>query len=67
MAFLTMFLGGAGVHARALAITFVLQIEPSRGVERARACPLVLSLMYPSRTRAVLPVLKTHNVDRRCD
>jgi hypothetical protein len=33
----------------------------SRRVGRARACPRVLLLMYPSRTRGLLPVLKTCN------
>ena len=29
--------------------------------ERARACPTVLDLVYPSRTRGLLPVLTTEN------
>jgi hypothetical protein len=53
------FRGGTGGHRRALAITFLLQIVPSRRVSRARACPLVRGLMYPSRTRGVLSVLET--------
>jgi hypothetical protein len=34
-----------------LLITLLLQIAPSRRVGRARACPRVPRLMYPSRTR----------------
>jgi len=33
----------------------------SRCVASVRACPRVLSLMYPSRTRALFTVLKTSN------
>lgn len=40
-------------------VLIVLQIGPSRCVSRARACPRVLALMYPSRTRGPLSVLKT--------
>jgi hypothetical protein len=46
-----MFRGGTGVHGRALAVTFFLQIATSRGVLHARGCPRVPNLMYPSRTR----------------
>jgi hypothetical protein len=53
------FRDGTGGHGRALAITFFLQIEPSRRVSRARACPRVAKLMYPSRTRAALSVQQT--------
>jgi hypothetical protein len=55
------FRGGTGVHSRASAITFFLQIGNLRCVCRALACPRVPKLMYPSRTRSVLSVLKTHN------
>ncbi len=55
------FRGGTGGHDRALAITFLLQNEPSGRVGRARACPRVLDLMYPSRTRAALSKCKTGN------
>jgi hypothetical protein len=48
MAFLTM-------------IAFVLQIGASRRVARAHSCPDLLSLVYPSRTRGVLSVLKMSN------
>jgi hypothetical protein len=48
---------GTGGHGRALAITFLLQIGPLRRVGRARPCPRVLGLMYPSRTRGLLSVL----------
>jgi hypothetical protein len=59
--------GGTGVHGRASAGTLFLQIKPLSCVSGARACPLVLNLMYLSRTRALLSVFKTHNVDRRYD
>jgi hypothetical protein len=55
------FPGGTGGHGRPLAITFLLQIAPSRRVWRARACPRVTRLMYPSRTRGSLSVCKTSN------
>jgi hypothetical protein len=58
MSFLTI-AGGTRGHGRALAITFFLQIGPSRYVQHARACPRVPELMYPSRTRGVLSVCKT--------
>ena len=50
------FVGGTGGHGRALAITFLLQIAPSQRVSRARACPPVPRLMYPSRTRGLSTV-----------
>jgi hypothetical protein len=53
------FWGGNGVHARSLATTFVLQIGPSSRVSDARVCPRVLKLVYPSRTRGTLSVIKT--------
>ena len=40
---------------------FLLQISPSRRVGRVRACPPVLDLMYPSRTRDALSIFQTHN------
>ena len=40
---------------------FFLEIDPSSRVGRARACPRVPDLMYPSRTRGVLSVYKTDN------
>src|SRR5215210_2649282 len=55
------FRGGTGVRARAFVGTFVLQIGASRCVTRARACPHVLWLMYPSRTRGVLADRETSN------
>ena len=57
--------GGAGGHRRALAITFLLQIELLPRVDRARACTRVPTLMYPSRTRDALPVLVTENARTR--
>ena len=54
MAFLTMF--AVRVHARSLASTFVLQIGSFAACRSARACPAVLALVYPSRTRAALSV-----------
>ena len=54
--------GGIGVRARSFVVTFVLQIRSSSRVWRARACPHVHRLMYPSRTRDVLSVLKTDYV-----
>jgi hypothetical protein len=57
MAFLTMEVLGRYWRARpGQAITFFLQIVPSRCVARARACPRVLKLMYPSRTRELSTV-----------
>src|SRR5439155_12496602 len=55
------FWGGNAVHARALATVFVLQICASRCDRRARACPGVHELVYPSRTREALPLRKTDN------
>ena len=55
------FRGGNRVHARSLAATFVLQIRRWQCVASARTCPLVLSLLYPSRTRGVLSVRTTNN------
>jgi hypothetical protein len=55
------FWGGNGGHGRALAATIFLQIASSRCVLSVRACPRVPDLMYPSRTRGVLSVLKTVN------
>ncbi len=40
-----------------------LQIASSERVDDVPSCPRVLGLVYPSRTRALLPVLKTHNRD----
>jgi hypothetical protein len=40
-------------------ITFFLQISASGCVTRARACPRVPNLMYPSRTRAAFAVCET--------
>jgi hypothetical protein len=40
---------------------FFLQIGSLMCVADARACPRVLSLMYPSRTRAAFSVLKTRD------
>ncbi len=53
-----MVLAGTAGH---FATTFVLQIEPSRRVGSARACPRVLNLTYPPRTRASLSVCQTIN------
>jgi hypothetical protein len=55
------FSGGTGGHGRALAITFLLQIVPSGRGWRARACPRVHRLMYPSRTRDALSICETGN------
>ena len=55
------FRGGTVVHARSRASTFRLQIEALGCVSSARACPSVLDLMYPSRTRGLLSVLTTDN------
>ena len=52
---------GNRVHGRSFARTLVLQIRRYECVGSAHACPAVLSLMYPSRTREPLSVLKTHN------
>jgi hypothetical protein len=51
--------GGNGVHVRSSAYTFVQQISGLWCVGSARGCPIMLSLMYPPRTRAALPVLTT--------
>jgi hypothetical protein len=51
--------GGICGHERAFAVTFFLQIRHSECVERDRACPRVLDLMYPSRTRGALSVYET--------
>jgi hypothetical protein len=48
--------GGTGVHDRVFTGTFVLQVWPSECVGDVRACPRVLNLMYPSRTRGALSV-----------
>jgi hypothetical protein len=58
------FTGGTGGHGRPLAITFLLEIGPSRRVSCARECPRVPRLMYPSRTRGALSVFKTHDGTR---
>jgi hypothetical protein len=42
-----------------------MQIRHYECVSSARACPAVLSLMYPSRTREPLSVLK-HTTDPDC-
>jgi hypothetical protein len=55
------FWGGIGGHGRAFAITFLLQIVPSWRAYRARACPGVPRLLYLSRTRAMLSVIRTDN------
>src|SRR4029450_8526509 len=52
---------GTGVHGRALAAKFVLQIAPSACVLSARGCPPVFRLMYPSGTREALSVDRTSN------
>jgi hypothetical protein len=44
--------------------TFVLQIGTSGHVYRARACPTMPRLMYPSRTRESLSVRETSNTCR---
>ena len=44
-------------QGRALARTFLLEIARLTFVADTRACPRVLSLMYPSRTRALLSIL----------
>jgi hypothetical protein len=41
---------------------FVLQIDPSHRVGRARVCPPVFWLMYPSGTRATLSICETGDV-----
>jgi hypothetical protein len=53
-------------RGRALAITFLLQIVPSRRVGRARVCPRVSRLMYPLVLAARCPFLKqgTESVER---
>ena len=49
------------VHARSLASMFVLQIGSSARDNNERACPDVLGLAYPSRTRLSLSVLQIEN------
>jgi hypothetical protein len=49
--------GSTGVHGWTSPSTIFLQIDASRCVARARACPRVPRLMYPPRTRGVLSVL----------
>jgi hypothetical protein len=44
--------------------SFDLQIGALRHVTRVLAYPRVVDLMYPSRTRALLSVLKTDNGER---
>jgi hypothetical protein len=56
--------GGTGGYGRALAIMFSLQVGPSPTASRAWACLRLLNLMYLSRTRGLLSVLKTHNAIR---
>ena len=53
--------GGIRVHGWTFAVTFVLQIETSGRVADARACPRLLELMYPSRTRGPLSACRTAN------
>jgi hypothetical protein len=57
------FWGGTRVHGRASKIAFDLQIAALRRVTRVLAYPRVVDLMYPSRTRVLLSVLKTYNAD----
>ena len=52
---------GIGGHGGASAGTFSLQIGKSLCVADVRACPRVLNLLYPSRTRVMLSILKTDN------
>jgi hypothetical protein len=61
------FWGGTRVHGRASKIAFDLQIGALRRVTRVLACPRVVDLMYPSRTPALLSVLKTDNGERGSD
>jgi hypothetical protein len=49
------------VHARSSPATFILQMRLSVRATDARACPRVLDLVYPSRTRGVLSLCKTDN------
>jgi NAD(P)-dependent dehydrogenase (short-subunit alcohol dehydrogenase family) len=49
------------VHARSSPATSILQMRPSVRATDARACPRVLDLVYPSRTRGVLSLCKTDN------
>jgi hypothetical protein len=51
-------------YARSFGCTFVLQINPSSRVARARACPRVLDLLYPSGTRDLLSIARTDNASR---
>ena len=53
----------SGGHGRARAVTFLLQIEPSRRVDRVRACPRVLNLST-RLVPAALAVSKTSNIER---
>jgi hypothetical protein len=55
------FRGSTGGHGWALAVTFFLQIGPSSCALNVRSCPRVPELMYPSRTRGLLPSSKTSN------
>jgi hypothetical protein len=55
------FWSGISVHARSSPATFILQMRPSVRATDARACPRVLDLVYPSRTRGVLSLCKTDN------
>ena len=48
-------------YSSVLVNRFVLHICTSRCVRRARACPGVYKLVYPSRTREALPLRKTDN------
>jgi hypothetical protein len=59
------FWGGKAGHGRALASTMCLQSEGFVDVGRDRACPRVLSLVYPSRTRGLLSDRKTDNAHSR--
>src|SRR6266498_6026789 len=52
------FWSGISVHARSSPATFILQMRPSVRATDARACPRVLDLVYPSRTRGVLSLCK---------
>jgi len=59
------FWGGNGGHGRALASTMCLQFGDILDVGRDRACPRVLGLVYPSRTRGLLSDHKTDNAPTR--
>jgi ABC-type glutathione transport system ATPase component len=56
--------GRAELLGQDVVVTFFLQLGSSRFVARVRACPRVLSLMYPSRTCGSLSVSKTRNMER---